>query len=31
MDNNPIPMLDLKAQYQALKPELDAAVLRVIE
>src|SRR6266576_4348283 len=31
MDNSAIPMLDLKAQYLALKPELDAAVLRVIE
>jgi dTDP-4-amino-4,6-dideoxygalactose transaminase len=31
MDHSPIPMLDLKAQYQTLKPELDAAVLRVIE
>ncbi|MBM3994806.1 MAG: DegT/DnrJ/EryC1/StrS family aminotransferase [Planctomycetes bacterium] len=32
MDNNsPIPMLDLKAQYLALKPELDEAVMRVIE
>jgi dTDP-4-amino-4,6-dideoxygalactose transaminase len=31
MDNNPISMLDLKAQYLALKPELDAAVQRVIE
>ena len=31
MDNSPIPMLDLKAQYLALKPELDAAVLRVVE
>ncbi len=31
MDNSTIPMLDLKAQYLALKPELDAAVLRVIE
>jgi dTDP-4-amino-4,6-dideoxygalactose transaminase len=31
MDNTPISMLDLKAQYQALKPELDAAVMRVIE
>lgn len=31
MDNNTIPMLDLKAQYLSLKPELDAAVLRVIE
>lgn len=31
MDNSPIPMLDLKAQYLSLKPELDAAVLRVID
>ena len=31
MENNTIPMLDLKAQYLALKPELDAAVMRVIE
>src|SRR6266571_4395197 len=31
MDNSTIPMLDLKAQYLTLKPELDAAVLRVIE
>jgi dTDP-4-amino-4,6-dideoxygalactose transaminase len=31
MENNTIPMLDLKAQYLSLKPELDAAVLRVIE
>jgi dTDP-4-amino-4,6-dideoxygalactose transaminase len=31
MDDNPIPMLDLKAQYLALKPELDAAVMRVVE
>lgn len=31
MDNSPIPMLDLKAQYLTLKNELDAAVLRVIE
>ena len=31
MDNSPISMLDLKAQYLALKPELDAAVLRVVE
>ena len=31
MDNSPIPMLDLKAQYLALKPELDAALLRVVE
>ncbi len=26
-----IPYLDLKAQYQALKPEVDAAVLKVLE
>jgi len=26
-----VPLLDLKPQYQALKPELDAAVLRVSE
>src|SRR4051794_41120922 len=31
MDNSPIPMLDLKAQYLSLKPELDAAVMRVVE
>lgn len=31
MDNTVIQMLDLKAQYLSLKPELDAAVLRVIE
>lgn len=31
MNNDTIPMLDLKAQYQTLKPELDAAVMRVIE
>jgi len=31
MDIQTIPMLDLKAQYAALKPELDAAVMRVIE
>jgi dTDP-4-amino-4,6-dideoxygalactose transaminase len=31
MDNSPIPMLDLKAQYVALKAELDTAVIRVIE
>lgn len=30
-NNNSIPMLDLKAQYLALKPELDAAVMRVVE
>jgi dTDP-4-amino-4,6-dideoxygalactose transaminase len=26
-----IPLLDLKAQYRSIKPELDAAVLRVLE
>ncbi len=26
-----VPLLDLKAQYQSLKPELDAALLRVAE
>ncbi|MBL0175446.1 MAG: DegT/DnrJ/EryC1/StrS family aminotransferase [Ignavibacteria bacterium] len=26
-----VPLLDLKAQYQTIKPELDAAVLRVAE
>jgi dTDP-4-amino-4,6-dideoxygalactose transaminase len=31
MDSSPIPMLDLKAQYLNLKPELDAAVMRVVE
>src|SRR5580765_5241996 len=31
MENNAVPMLDLKAQYLTLKTELDAAVLRVIE
>ncbi|MSQ95530.1 MAG: DegT/DnrJ/EryC1/StrS family aminotransferase [Gemmataceae bacterium] len=31
MDNSNIPMLDLKVQYLALKPELDAAVMRVVE
>lgn len=27
--NTPVPLLDLKAQYQALKPEIDAAVAEV--
>lgn len=31
MDTTPIPMLDLKAQYAAIKKDVDAAVLRVIE
>src|ERR1035438_1026440 len=26
-----IPLLDLKAQYQSIKPEIDAAVLHVLE
>ena len=26
-----VPLLDLKPQYQALKPQLDAALLRVSE
>ena len=30
-DNIPVPLLDLKPQYQALKPELDAALARVAE
>ena len=31
MTNDPIPFVDLKAQYQALKPELDAAMQAVID
>jgi dTDP-4-amino-4,6-dideoxygalactose transaminase len=33
MDTSPprIPLLDLKAQYHNLKPEIDAAILRVLE
>ena len=27
----PIPVIDLHAQYAALKPELDAAVARVLD
>ena len=27
----PIPLLDLRAQYQSIKPELDAAIQRVLE
>ncbi|HLP27135.1 MAG TPA: DegT/DnrJ/EryC1/StrS family aminotransferase [Candidatus Didemnitutus sp.] len=27
----PVPLLDLKIQYQALKPEIDAALIRVAE
>src|SRR6266704_1163060 len=31
MDNNPlIPMLDLLAQYAQIKPEVDAALMRVV-
>ena len=26
----PIPLVDLKAQYQAIKPEIDTAIARVI-
>jgi dTDP-4-amino-4,6-dideoxygalactose transaminase len=29
--NNIIPMVDLKAQYAAIKPEVDAAIQRVLE
>ncbi|MCS6844628.1 MAG: DegT/DnrJ/EryC1/StrS family aminotransferase [Caldilineales bacterium] len=29
-DLSPIPLVDLKAQYAALKPEIDAAIARVI-
>ena len=29
--NLPVPFLDLKAQYQTIKPEIDAAIARVIE
>src|ERR1700686_1329909 len=33
MTNSPIkvPYLDLKAQYQSIKPEIDAAVARVLD
>jgi dTDP-4-amino-4,6-dideoxygalactose transaminase len=32
MDNStPIPMLDLKAQYAQIKPQVDAALMRVVE
>src|SRR5437667_10417316 len=33
MDTSPvkIPLLDLKAQYHSLKPEIDAAISRVLE
>ena len=29
-NNNPIPMLDLQAQYAQIKPEVDAALMRVV-
>ncbi|RME47207.1 MAG: DegT/DnrJ/EryC1/StrS family aminotransferase [Caldilineae bacterium] len=28
---NPIPLVDLKAQYRAIKPEMDAAIQRVLD
>ena len=31
MDTTPIPMLDLKAQYVQIKPQVDAALMRVVE
>ena len=31
MEGQPIPALDLKAQYRALKPEIDAAIQRVMD
>jgi dTDP-4-amino-4,6-dideoxygalactose transaminase len=31
ISNPPIPFVDLKAQYQTIKPEIDAAIARVIE
>lgn len=31
MNSKPIPVIDLQAQYTALKPELDAAVARVLD
>ena len=30
MDNTPIPTLDLQAQYAQIKPEVDAALMRVV-
>ena len=30
-ETQPVPMVDLKAQYERLRPEIDAAVARVIE
>src|SRR5882757_1802256 len=31
MPNVKIPYLDLKAQYQSIKPEIDAAIARVLD
>ena len=31
MANIKVPYLDLKAQYQSIKPEIDAAISRVLE
>ena len=31
MANIKVPYLDLKAQYQSIKPEIDAAIARVLE
>jgi dTDP-4-amino-4,6-dideoxygalactose transaminase len=31
IDNPPVPFVDLKAQYQTIKPEIDAAIASVIE
>jgi len=31
MANTKVPYLDLKAQYQSIKPEIDAAIARVLE
>jgi dTDP-4-amino-4,6-dideoxygalactose transaminase len=30
-DSTPIPMLDLKAQYTKIKPQVDTAIMRVVE
>ena len=29
-ESTPVPLCDVNAQYRALRPELDAAVLRVL-
>ncbi len=31
MPNIKVPYLDLKAQYQSIKPEIDAAIARVLD